>query len=326
MSKRTLIVGTVAILVLLVAAAYVGASTVVYNRLSAVEAHCAGDADLLDNMPASFNTYNDLDTTPYLMPDYEEVSFPSRDDHLNIASWYVPAGDDSTAAPTVILVHGLDSCRRSPAILLAAGMLHRNGFNALLLDLRDHGDSQVEDGRYAGGTEEYRDVLGAWDWLIAEKSAAPERIGLFGTSLGAATALIAAGEEPRVAAVWEDSSYADIGVAIRAEVARNGYPEFLVDGGILIGKLIAGDDLAALSPLGAIEKMSGRPVFITHGDADTRLSVQYASDLADAIRAHGGTVDPWIVEGADHTRAIFLHPEEYEQRLVEFFAGNLGAS
>ncbi|MCC6802583.1 MAG: prolyl oligopeptidase family serine peptidase [Anaerolineae bacterium] len=326
MRKRTLIVGVVVIVVLLAAAAYVGASMVVYNRLSSVEAHCAGDADTLDNTPASFNTYNNLDTTPYQVTDYEEVSFPSRDDHLSIAAWFIPVSDDASAAPTVILVHGLDSCRRSPAILLAAGMLHRNGFNALLLDLRDHGDSQVEDGRYAGGTEEYRDVLGAWDWLITEKNAAPERIGLLGTSLGAATTLIAAGEEPRVAAVWEDSSYADLHEAIRAELARNGYPEFLVDSAVLMGKLVSGDDLGSLSPLKAVEKMNGRPLFITHGDADTRLSVQYASDLADAIRASGGTVEPWIVAGAEHTRAIFLHPDEYEQHLVEFFAENLGAS
>ncbi len=325
MRNRRLIVGAVVIVVLLIAAAYVGASTVVYNRLSAVEAHCAGDADISDNTPASFNTYNDLDTTPYLVSDYQEVSFPSRDDHLNIAAWYIPASSDADAVPTVILVHGLNSCRRSPAILLAAGMLHRNGFNALLLDLRDHGDSQIEDGRYAGGTEEYRDVLGAWDWLVAEKGIAPERIGLLGMSLGAATTLIAAGEEPRVAAVWEDSSYADLHEAIRAELARNGYPEFLVDGGILLGRLIAGDDLTALSPLKAVEKMNGRPVYITHGTADTRLSVQYASDLADAIHASGGTVDPWIVDGAEHTRAIFLHPDEYEQRLVDFFHQTLGA-
>ncbi len=169
-------------------------------------------------------------------------------------------------------------------------------------------------------------MLGAWDWLVSEQGIAPEQIGLFGTSLGAATALIAMGEEPRVAATWEDSSYADLHVAAQAELARNGYPTFLADSAVWIGKLISGDDLGSLSPLGAIAKLNGRPVYITHGAADTRLSVQYAYDLADAIRAQGGTVDPWIVPGADHIRAMFLQPQEYERRLVAFFQSYLGVN
>ena len=44
-------------------------------------------------------------------------------------------------------------------------MLARSGFSVLMMDLRDAGDSDVEDGRVAWGTEEYLDVLGAWDWL-----------------------------------------------------------------------------------------------------------------------------------------------------------------
>ena len=326
MKKWLIIVGVT--LVALVIVGYVAAGTMVYNQLTEVTPHCSNDPVEYANTPAAFTLRDGVDPTPYLMPDYQEVSFPSRDDHLTIAAWWITgaAVTDPTTTPTVILVHGLGSCRRSPSILLAAGMLHRNGINTLLIDLRDQGDSQIEDGRYAAGTEEYRDVLGGWDWLISDQGIAPERIGLFGTSLGAATVLIAMGEEPRVAATWEDSSYADLHVAVQAELARNGYPTFLADSANWIGKLISGDDLGSLSPLGAIAKLNGRPVYITHGAADTRLSVQYAADLADAIRAQGGTVDPWIIPDADHIRGIFLQPQEYERRLVAFFQTYLGAN
>ncbi len=324
--KKWLIIIAVSV-VALVMVGYVVVGAMVYNRLTEVAPHCDNDPVEYANTPAAF-TLDDVDPAPYLMPDYQEVSFPSRDDHLNIAAWWIPGAGvtDPSAIPTVILVHGLGGCRRSPAVLLAAGMLHRNGFNTLLIDLRDQGDSQIEDGRYAAGTEEYRDVLGAWDWLISDQNIAPEQIGLFGTSLGAATALIAMGEEPRVAATWEDSSYADLHVAAQAELARNGYPTMLADSAVWIGKLISGDDLGSLSPLGAIAKLNGRPIYITHGDADTRLSVQYAYDLADAVRAQGGTVEPWIVPGANHVGAMFLQPEEYERRLADFFQTYLGAN
>ena len=44
-------------------------------------------------------------------------------------------------------------------------MLHRAGFGVLLIDLRNHGASDIDNGRWAGGSKEFLDALGAWDWL-----------------------------------------------------------------------------------------------------------------------------------------------------------------
>ena len=145
--------------------------------------------------------------------------------------------------------------------------------------------------------------------------------GAFGTL--AFTVLVAMGEEPRVAATWEDSSFADIQVALDAELGRFGVPEFFEPAGVLMGKLLSGDDIASRSPLAAIAKLDGRPIFITHGDQDKRLSVQYAIDLANAVRASGGTVDPWIVPGSDHIMAMYDHTADYEQKLLAFFEQQL---
>jgi dipeptidyl aminopeptidase/acylaminoacyl peptidase len=300
---------------------YAAASAIVWDRLTKVSGGCP--AAIAANAPTGFEVAGvaDFDESPYLMPSPEEVSFPSRDPALTIRGWFIRAGDAAgdPAAPVVILVHGLAACRRHHEVLLPAGMLHRNGYAVLLIDLRDHGESTFEDGRYAGGTEEYRDVLGAWDWLQEANGVPADRIGLLGVSLGAATALIAAGEEPAVAATWEDSGYADIEVAIRAELIREHYPTFLGPGGIVMARMLSGDDLGSLSPIGAVRKIGVRPLFITHGTSDQRLSVDYAHDLEEARRAAGGSVESWIVDGAGHVRAMALHPVEYEDRLVDFF-------
>jgi dipeptidyl aminopeptidase/acylaminoacyl peptidase len=309
--------------VVLGAVAYAAASAIVWDTLTKVPGGCP-DSEAA-NTPGAFIVpvaRGRLDESPYRMPVPEDVSFPSRDPAITISGWFI--GADNLAAPAVLLVHGHAGCKRHHEVLLPAGMLHRNGFAVLLIDLRDHGESTLEDGRYAGGTEEYRDVLGAWDWLQSAKEVPSKRIGLLGVSLGAATALIAAGEEPRVAATWEDSSYADIQEAISAELIRNHRPTFLAPGGILMARLLSGDDLASLSPLGAVRKMGTRPLFITHGTVDTRISVKYAHDLEEARRAVGGTVESWIVDGADHVDAMALHPGEYERRLVDFFSRALG--
>jgi dipeptidyl aminopeptidase/acylaminoacyl peptidase len=319
--RRVVAIG-VATTLAVVLASYAAASAIVWDRLTTVSGGCP--TAIAANTPARFEVaaVADFDESPYLMPAPEDVSFPSRDPAVTIRGWFIRA--DDPAAPAVVIVHGHAACRRHHEVLLPAGMLHRNGYAVLLIDLRDHGDSTIEDGRYAGGTEEYRDVLGAWDWLRTAQGMAPGRIGLLGVSLGAATVLIAAGEEPGVAATWEDSSYADIEVAIRAELTREHYPTFLGPGGIFMARVLSGDDLGALSPIGAVEEIGARPLFITHGTADQRLSVDYAHDLEEARRAAGGSVESWIVDGAGHVEAMALHPAEYEDRLVDFFDRTIG--
>lgn len=318
-----------AVLAIAGAVAYLGACVLLYDEVASVPPDCSGRFP--DNLPTDFRDEGepDFDTSPYLMPAYEDVSFPSLDPELTIAGWYVPADpadpDASAAAPTVVLVHGRASCKRDPAVLLPAGMLHRAGFSVLLIDLRDHGSSSVEDGYYAGGWDEHRDVVAAYRWLIEERGATPGRIGLAGTSLGAGTAAIAMGAETGFAALWLDSSFADVRRAIEDDLDNRGLPRILAPGGMLLAPILSGDNLLELSPEGALERLDGRPVFITHGTDDTTVRVFHADLLAAAAARGGTTVAPWIVEGAEHTEAMFRRPAEYEERLVAFFRAALGA-
>jgi fermentation-respiration switch protein FrsA (DUF1100 family) len=325
MSRRRTLLATILIAVPVLG--YGAASTVVWDKLTNVGAHCGGR--WAENTPQAFDvpeSYH-MDTTPWAMPAPLEVKLPSRDPGIDIAGWWVPAAATASGAPApaVIVVHGFGACRRDFSVLLPAGMLHKDGFSVLLIDLRDHGDSTIEDGRFAGGTDEYRDVLGAWDWLQSEQGLSPNSIGLVGVSLGAATVLLATGAEPGVAAVWEDSSYADLGTAIDAELARNGYPTFLAFGGVMAARIVSGDDLLSYSPLDAVGRLDGRPIAITHGTADQRLSVAYGHRLEAAARAGSGPVEAWYVDGATHTEAMLIQTDEYERRLDAFFERSLAA-
>ncbi|MGZ6339909.1 MAG: alpha/beta hydrolase [Candidatus Limnocylindrales bacterium] len=299
------------------------ASAYVYDQLSRTSAHCGGGWQ--ETTPASFPPEHATDpsTSKLLMPAYQTVSFPSRDPGITLAAWYVPASG-ATPGPTVIVVHGTPSCRHDPVVLIRAGMLHRNGFGVLMVDLRDHGDSTIEDGRYSGGTKEYRDVLAAWDWLQTAQGIPASRIGLLGNSMGAGSVMDAAGEERRVVATWEDAGLSDIGLALRDELARNGYPTFLAWGGVQAGKLISGDDVEHPSPLELAPDFKGRDVYIVHGDTDERVPVKHATILYDALKAAGARVELWIVPGAKHSQAAAVAPAEYERRLVEFFGRTLG--
>jgi dipeptidyl aminopeptidase/acylaminoacyl peptidase len=326
------LVALAAVLLILV---YAGLSWKLFDLVSHVAPGCATADDPRPRFetytPASFGTSGlpaDLgarvDTAGYAMPVYEDVAIDSRDG-IGLAAWWIPA--DRSDAAVVIMVSGAGSCRRDPVMLLPAGMLHRSGFAVLMLDLRNQGDSTVVDGRFAGGTKEYLDVLGAWDWVRA-RGVDPSRIGLFGESNGASTVVIAAGAEPLVAATWEDSGYADPWTAVAEEVRRQGFPELLVPGARLWG-LLGGIDLDSHRPIDAVASIGERALMIVHGLADTRVDPHHAVDLSRALQAarRGADVsaDLWLVPGAEHLRSAFTVPAEYERRLAAFFGASLAA-
>jgi dipeptidyl aminopeptidase/acylaminoacyl peptidase len=130
------------------------------------------------------------------------------------------------------------------------------------------------------------------------------------------------GEEPRIAAAWLDSVYADIITSIEDRLTQTGYPSILVHGGLLVARL-HGDDLTAYSPLEAAASIGVRNILITHSDGDPTLPVRYASRLANALRQGGTNVELWITNGDGHVRSMFEQTEDYEQRLTEFFNNTL---
>jgi uncharacterized protein len=319
----------VALLVPVVAVAtYAGVSFMVYDGLSKATGACwpADRANTPDNfkVPAQ---YNQALATANLMPVPQDITFHSRDPQIpnvKLAGWWIPA--DNASAPAVILVHGVQSCRREASVLVPAGMLHRNGFSVFLIDIRDHGDSQGEDGRFAAGADEYMDVLGAWDWVRTQGVPAA-KIGLAGMSFGSANVLIAGGQEPQVAAAWTDSAYTYTERAIGLFLKdQTGLPDILVPGAILWARIIANDNLTAFNPIDELNHYAGRSVAFVHGADDKVLPASMAGELYDRAVASGAKATaPWVVPGAGHTQAVFVAPAEYETRLVTFFTTALGA-
>jgi uncharacterized protein len=310
-----------AVVVVLLVVAYLSVGYVIYDKLTKVVPY----PDRVENTPSDFliiyEEVDDFDTTPYLVPQYEEVSFTSRQAEITLSGWYMQA---DPGAPAVIVTHGIGAAKYAGNALLVAGMIYKSGFNVLVFDLRNHGASGVDDGRTSIGNKEYLDVLGAWDYLVEERGFRPERVGLFGLSLGGASTLNAFAEEPRVAAIMVDSPFANLQQIISEEMVRKGYPTFLVPAGILSARLVDGVDLLEHKPMDAIRLDAGRPIFIIHGLQDKRINVHHTRDLMAMAGQTGANVEAWYVDGADHVMSEYLQPVEYEQKLASFYRGALG--
>jgi putative phosphoribosyl transferase len=154
---------------------------------------------------------------------------------------HVPVGEvivegDFTIPPDprgqVIFAHGSGSSRFSPRNRAVAARLQRAGQATLLLDLLTP-EEEALDLR----TRQYRfdidllveRVLAAEEWLAAEPSTHGLKIGLFGSSTGAAAALIAAAKWPDLcAAVVSRGGRADLAGDYLEEVRA---PTLLIVGG-----------------------------------------------------------------------------------------------
>ena len=312
-------------LIVLPLTAYLGVGWQIYTTLAYAD---PGYGDQEGNLPDGFNVtwdeYAGFDTSPYEVDYYENVTIASRTAGIDLDCWWIPvdAQEDEPTA-TVVLVHGLRASKAGYRMLMVAGMLNEHGFNVLLIDLRDHGQSTVEDGMVSIGTKEYIDVMSGVDWLIDEQGIPEEMIGLWGNSMGAGTAAITFGQDERIQALVLDSGYLDLAAIVREELIREGYPGWLGPATVWAAFLFGGEALLEPSPRSAFENAGNRSIFITHGTDDGRVDLHHFEDMLGLAEDLDVNASGWLVEGTGHTEAIITNAEEYEQRITDFFTASL---
>ncbi len=213
----------------------------------------------------------------------------------------------------VLLLHGYTGWKEE--MYPFAYWYHQKGYHVLAPDLRCQGESE---GDFIGmGWTDHFDCMIWIDYIIAQDPDA--RIVLHGQSMGAATALMASGEEslPRqVKAVISDCSYTDA-YAMFGEKIKEwfGLPAFpLVDSACLVLKLRGGYDLKDASAIEAVRK-SKIPTLFIHGDEDAMISVQMAKDLFEAASCPKELL---IVEGAGHAQSQDKDPDTYYKSIERF--------
>ncbi len=142
---------------------------------------------------------------------YEDVQFPARDG-IRLAGWFIPAAVKNTKtatgkanAATIIIVHSwpwnrlgtsaetvfIDIPGSSPVQLIhLAYSLHHQGYNLLMFDLRNHGQS-ADSPPVTFGLREADDLLGAVDYLARRGDVDQERIGAISFAVGANATIFA---------------------------------------------------------------------------------------------------------------------------------------
>ena len=234
---------------------------------------------------------------------FEPVTFHSQDG-TRLSGWFLPA--EGEAKGTVIHCHG--NAQNMTTHWLFVEFLPRRGYNLFVFDYRGYGTSEGSPSRR--GTVD--DAQAAVEHVLARDDVDPERVALFGQSLGGAIAVVVAAEDPRVRAVVVESAftrYRDEAVHV---LRRN--PLTYLPARPLAWLLVR----RGLDPAAHIARVSPRPVLIIHGTGDRLVPSEMSRELAALA---GEPKELWLVDEARHLAVGTSHPTEYERKVCGFLEG-----
>ncbi len=256
---------------------------------------------------------------------YQGIAFKSELDGLGLKGWYIPSenADSQNASRTIIFVHGYNSMRSMKQIgaLKLSSALHSRNYNLLLFDLRNSGESE-ESVTSIGAFEKY-DLLSAIRFVKAKKPSG--KIALIGWSMGAVTAILAAGECADVQAVVADSPFADLEEYLKLNLRIwSGLPNFPFTPIIMHSiPVIEGIDLSTVSPRRAVANLKKhQSLFLIHSRADEDISYENSVMIHKLVPKEVFS-ELWITEKVEHIRSYPRYREEYETRVINFLDASL---
>lgn len=209
-------------------------------------------------------------------------------DGVAIAAWYIPQPE---ARGSVLFCHGNAGNIADRIHTIKA--LHRLGLNVLIFDYRGYGRSEgkpTEKGTYL-------DAEAAWRYLTETREESPDRVVLFGRSLGGAVAIELAGRHAPGALVVE-STFTSL-----VDVGRLHYPLLPVS-------------LLVTYRYESIDKVPNItcPKLFIHGQDDTLIPLENGRKLFSAA------TDPkvFLETPGGHNGGGFMYSPDYTEQLLSF--------
>ena len=185
---------------------------------------------------------------------------------------------DARPAPLLLAVHGWGG--NADSLLPLAPPLRRAGYAVALFDTRCHGDSDEDD--FASLPRFAEDLEAVLDALAGQPGIDRRRIAVFGHSVGAGAALLAASRRADIAAVVSLAAFAHPAEMMRRWLGSKG-----VRAGWLVAALLGyvqrviGFRFDDIAPIRSIAR-SHCPVLLLHGEDDDTVPADDARRLLAA--------------------------------------------
>jgi hypothetical protein len=219
---------------------------------------------------------------------FEDVTLETADGET-LHGWWVPSG--RTDALVVLFFHGNGGNVSHRLDKLA--VLHDIGADTLIIDYRGYGKSSGTPSEHGI----YRDALAAYRWLTVTRDVPPQRIVVYGESLGSAVAVHLASEAPLGGVVLES------GFTSVMDIAQEMFP-FLPVRWIVKHKY---DSIEKVHRINA-------PLLILHSREDELFEMSHPERLLAAARPPKRLVE---MQGG-HNDAYLVSAQTYRSALADF--------
>lgn len=182
-------------------------------------------------------------------------------------------------------------------------MLLAAGWNVLVFDVRNHGNSDAD--TFSSMPRFAEDIDAALSWLHSTYH--PRPTALIGHSVGAAATLLAASRRSDIAAVVSLSGFAHPADMMKRWLAEKGMPFFPLGWYMLrYVERVIGYRFDAIAPLHTLARVRC-PVLLVHGDSDCVIPPTDAHRLASQM---DDAVLRLVPGGHDLTSSMAQHSDE----------------
>ena len=256
---------------------------------------CAGCSSLL------FHPQRQLVDNPLLDRFPAEDVFFRGADGIRLHGWLLrPAGPPRGS---ILVLHG--NAENISTHIMSVRWLPAQGFNVFLLDYRGYGASEGEPS--VEGLQE--DVNAAMRTLLSRPDVNPDRLVVFGQSLGGSIAVYNVAHSPyrqHIRALAVESAFASY-----RQIAREKLAAFWLTWPLQYPLSWTVSD--AYSPSDAVAGVSPIPLLVIHGDRDAIVPLHHGQRLYELARE---PKQLWVVPGGGHIQAFQY--QTYRDRFVAY--------
>lgn len=246
-----------------------------------------------------------IDTYPL---DKKSVSFKASDGEI-ISAWYMPIINSKAV---IILIHGLTGKNGGKSLMLPhADYLTKKGYSVLLLDLRSTGESSGS--KVYLGTKEWQDVDASYNFLKSLPENKDKKIGYFGISMGAATAIITAAKTQKGDFVIASVPFSSLNKLFSFQITRaHLYVPLFLPMIKLTAMIELGSHYSDYDPEKLISKIK-KPILVFAAKRDQDV------DYKDAEYLYSLANEPKKIWLADTSHDIHQEkPDEFRKHILDF--------
>ncbi len=220
---------------------------------------------------------------------FEEVYLMTAD-KVRIHGWFIP---HEAPRATLLFFHG--NAGNISHRLDSITLFHKLRLSVFIIDYRGYG---LSDGRPSEqGT--YKDADAAWDYLVTERAVSPDKIIIFGRSLGGGIAGYLAREVSPGAVIFESTF-----TSIKA-IGRRHYPYLPIS---LMARIHYPTDSNIL--------LIKSPILVIHSEQDELIPYQFGQRLFEIAPAP----KMFLTIHGDHNNGFLLSEDIYVEGLNRFIS------